>query len=154
VLSVLPLTQVPHLKPLVNAWLVSEWPQRYGPGGPGNLAPDVEAFAKSATELPVGFIVLNRNQPIGFGALKAESIASHTHLSPWAAAGYVRPENRGQGTGAVLLEAIVAHARSLGFPHVYCGTSTAINLLRRAGWQEHESIIHSGKPLIIFRSGA
>lgn len=90
-------------------------------------------------------------EPVGCGALKADSIASHTHLTPWAAAGYVVPTRRGRGIGARLLQAIVAHAAHLGYPHVYCGTSTAIGLMRRAGWQEVKVIVHDGQPLVIFR---
>ena len=50
------------------------------------------------------------------------------------------------------LEAIVAHAKSLGFPHVYCGTSTAVSLLQRAGWNQIDQVVHAGKPMGIFRS--
>ena len=60
-------------------------------------------------------------------ALKAESIASHRHLSPWAATGYVLPSHRGHGIGAQRLSwlLLLAEAGDLGFSHVYCGTSTS-----------------------------
>jgi GNAT superfamily N-acetyltransferase len=147
------LPQVPSLKAAVSAWLLSEWPGWYGQGGPGDLEGDVHSFAKSESELPVGFVVFSGGEPIGFGALKQESIASHKHLSPWASAGYVLPAHRGRGVGAYLLQSIVAHARSMGYPHVYCGTSTARSLLQRAGWHQIERVVHAGKPLDIFRGG-
>ncbi len=153
-LSVQRLSRLPHLKPMVSAWLLSEWPGWYGAGGAGDLEKDVEAFAASAVELPVGFVVFSEQVPVGFGSLKQESISSHKHLAPWAASGYVVPEQRGRGIGAFLLQAITAHARTLGYGHVYCGTSTAMNLLLRVGWHETEQVIHAGKPLSIFRSGA
>ena len=84
-------------------------------------------------------------------ALKAESIASHRHLSPWAAAGLVRPSDRGQGIGTHLLAALEQEARNLGFRHIYCGTSTAESLLQRCAWQLIERIIHEGQGLALYR---
>ncbi len=148
-----PLHQVPRLAATVSGWLLAEWPQWYGPDGPGNLAGDVQAFGRSETELPVGFVVFSGSEAIGFAALKQESIASHKHLSPWAAAGVVLPQYRGRGVGAFLLQAMVAHAGRLGYAQVYCGTSTAASMLQRAGWQLHEQIVHAGQPMGIYRSG-
>ena len=130
-----PLSRIPALKPQVSAWLLSEWPDWYGPDGPGDLSGDVEAFARSDSALPVGLIICRDGEPIGFGALKRESIPSHAHLTPWAAAGYVVPSCRGQGAGAFRLRALEERAAILGFPRVHCGTSTAVTLLRRAGWR-------------------
>jgi GNAT superfamily N-acetyltransferase len=154
VLFVKALSRVPELKPMVSAWLLSEWPTWYGEGAPGDLAGDVEAFAQSESSLPVGFVVFKNAEPVGFGALKQESIPSHAHLSPWAATGFVLPHHRGQGVGAFMLQSVVAHARIMGYNKVYCGTSTAASVLRRAGWREVDQVVHAGKPLSIFRSVA
>lgn len=152
--TIQPLPQAAHLGPIVSHWLLSEWPDWYGKGGPGHLSADVTAFAASELVLPIGFVAFDDEIPVGFGALKAESIPSHRHLTPWAAAGFVLPERRGQGIGALLLQAMAAHAKTLGYEHVYCGTSTSINLLHRAGWHVVDKIVHAGEPMVIFRSGA
>ena len=149
-----PLAHHRELIPLVAEWFVSEWPNWYGPGGPGNLAQDMDAFAASASVLPVGMVIFENHVPVGAGALKAHSIPSHAHLSPWAAAGYVLPSCRGRGLGALLLQALVARAQALGFEHVHCGTSTAERLLTREGWQPIEVIEHASKRLTIFQSAA
>lgn len=149
-----PLSQLPELKPLVSSWLLSEWPSWYGAGGEGDLEGDVEAFAASGHQLPVGLVVFLGESPIGFGSLKQESIKSHPHLFPWAASGYVLPGHRGQGVGAFLLRSLESHAKLLGYPQVFCGTSTATSLLVRAGWHVVEQVQHDGEPLTIFRSGA
>ena len=143
-----------QLIPLVEQWFVSEWPSWYGVDGPGNIRPDLEAFAASEVALPIGFIAFNDGQAVGAGALKAASIPTHDHLTPWAAAGYVVPAYRGRGIGAALLAAMVSHAQALGFPRIYCGTSTAESLLRRCGWSSLALIQHAGKPLTIFSSAA
>ncbi len=140
--------------PTVRHWLLSEWPDWYGEGGPGHLSADVATFAASGVRLPIGFVAVDDGIPVGFGALKAESIPSHSHLTPWAAAGFVVPDRRGQGVGALLLQSMVAHAKTLGYQHVYCGTSTSVSLLHRAGWHMVEEIVHAGEPMVIFRSGA
>ncbi len=142
------------LAPLVSSWLLAEWPAWYGSGGPGDLRRDVAAFAASPSALPLGLVVLSEQQPVGFGALKQQSIPSHASLSPWAAAGFVLPAHRGRGIGAALLQALASQAASMGYPAVYCGTSTATRLLERSGWQLQEAIVHAGKPLGIYRSRA
>jgi N-acetylglutamate synthase-like GNAT family acetyltransferase len=111
----------------------------------------VAAFAASDSSLPAGMLVVDKGQPIGVGALKAESIPSHRHLMPWAAAGYVLPQRRGEGIGGVLLRALVGRANALGHAHVYCGTSTAQSLLTRSGWMAIDTTVLDGKPLTIFR---
>ena len=153
VLTALPLSRKPDLKPLVSAWLLAEWPAWYGTGGAGNLRADVEAFAASEQHLPVGFVVFLDEAPVGFGSLKHDSIDTHRHLFPWAASGYVVPAHRGRGVGGFLLRALSAHALELGYEQVYCGTSTATRLLLREGWREVEQILHAGKPLTVFSSG-
>ena len=150
-LVVEPLARHPELVPLLAEWFVTEWPGWYGVGGQGNVTRDLQNFAASEVDLPVGFVVFSNGAPAGAGALKADSIPSHKHLSPWAAAGFVVPEQRGQGIGAALLGAIVAHAQALGYPRVYCGTSTAESLLQRSGWSTLELVQHAGKPLTVFR---
>lgn len=144
----------PDLAPLVASWLVAEWPGWYGRGGSGDVARDVASFAASASALPLGVVVFEGGRPIGFGALKAQSIPSHDHLSPWAAAGRVEPAQRGRGVGAVLLRELVAQAARLGFPAVHCGTSTSAGLLVRAGWRLLETVSHDGRPLGIYRIAA
>ncbi len=153
-LTVEPLARHRALIPLLAKWFVAEWPAWYASGGQANIGQDLDAFSASETTLPIGFVAFLSGEPVGAGALKAESIPSHTHLSPWASAGFVVPEHRGQGIGAVLLAAMLSHARGLGFSHVYCGTSTAESLLLRSGWQPFEVAQHAGKPLTVFRSAA
>ena len=153
-ITIEPLARHPQHVAEVATWFRRQWPGWYGPGGKGCAKADVQAFAASETELPVGLVVLQAGLPVGVGALKADSIPTHRHLGPWAAAGFVVPGLRGQGIGATVLEALVRHAYRLGYSSVYCGTSTAITLLRRSGWSELERIEHEGETLAIFKRTA
>ncbi len=139
-----------HL-PLLTTWFRGQWPAWYGPGGPGDAELDLAAFASSEAQLPVGLLLLEDGEPAGVGALKIESLPSHRHLTPWAAAGFVLPSHRGRGLGALLLRALVQHAGRLGYETLYCATATAVNLLCRNGWSQTEHIEHEGSRLLIFR---
>ncbi len=149
-LRIEPLCQHKAWLPEVARWFVAEWPGWYGPGGQGDVSQDLQAFAASADTLPLGLLALQGDQPVGAAALKAESIPSHRHLGPWAAAGYVRPGLRGQGVGAALLAALRLHAQRLGHPQLYCGTATANRLLLRSGWTVIDSTVLDGKLLQVF----
>jgi GNAT superfamily N-acetyltransferase len=144
-----PLSAHPEAIPALRAWFEAEWPAWYGPEGPGSAEDDLRAFA-AGEGLPSGVVALRGDGILGVGALKEDSIPSHRHLSPWAAAGLVRPELRGQGIGGMLLEALVERARELGFARIHCGTSTSAGLLGRGGWVLDETIEHDGKPLGIY----
>lgn len=140
----------PALLPTVCDWFMGERPRWYGPGGPGDVEADVAAMAASPDILPLGLVAWRDGQAVGVGALKAQSISSHPHLGPWAAAGYVLPALRGQGIGAALLTALAAHAARLDHARVYCATRTAVRLLSRCGWSVLEEVRHEDGPLTLF----
>lgn len=146
-----PLWRHPGLVPTVADWMREEWPGWYGPGGPGDADADAAAFAASPTALPLGLLVWEDGEPVGVAALKAQSLPSHTHLGPWAAAGLVRPARRGRGLGAALLRALTHQAAALGHPWLYCGTSTAATLLQRQGWEGMDSVEREGHDVRVFR---
>ncbi|HEV2610219.1 MAG TPA: GNAT family N-acetyltransferase [Noviherbaspirillum sp.] len=148
--SVEPLARHPQAIPVLCEWFEAEWPSYYGRGGPGCAHHDLHAYANQGS-LPVGVVAFDTGKVCGVAALKAESIASHKHLLPWAAAGCVHPSLRGQGIGRLLLIALEEEARNLGFDRIYCGTSTAQSLLQRCDWQLIESVDHEGARLGIYR---
>lgn len=148
--TISPLARHRELLPVLARWFIEEWPEWYGPGGRGSAAEDLAAFAASESILPVGLVAFDDDTPIGVAALKAESLPTHRHLKPWAAAGLVRPSHRGRGVGACMLQALVRRAHCLGFGRIYCGTATAVTLLRRSGWSQMEDVRHEGECLVIF----
>lgn len=133
----------------LRRWFETEWASYYAASGPGDAEQDLRAFAHRGS-LPVGIVALQDGLLCGVAALKADSIASHSHLSPWAAAGLVKPSMRGKGIGARLVGGLEEEARSLGFARIYCGTSTAGSLLERCGWELAERIIHEGEDLGLY----
>jgi GNAT superfamily N-acetyltransferase len=148
-LHVEPLASHPEVLPELQAWFEAEWPSYYGANGPGNAQRDLQAYSNS-DGLPFGVVALMGGSVCGVAALKVDFIASHNHLSPWAAAGLVRPNLRRRGIGQHLLLALEKQAKALGFNRIYCGTGTAEGLLQRCGWHLLEYIMHEGESLGIY----
>lgn len=144
------LAEHPDALPWLQRLFEREWPSYYGPGGRGDAARDLRSFASRST-LPVGIVAVLDERVCGIAALKKESIPSHGHLAPWAAAGLVEPLHRGQGIGSRLVQGLEDLARSLGYPAIHCATSTSETLLRRRAWQLCERVVHDGENLGIYR---
>lgn len=148
-LTISPLAEHLQAVPELATWFKTEWPHWYGPGGPGDAESDLLAYANHGS-LPLGVIAFLDDKLCGVAALKAQSLPSQPHLSPWAAAGFVVPSLRGRGVGAALLCALEREAASLGFTRMYCGTGTAASLLVRSGWAFIEMTVREGQEIAIY----
>lgn len=147
-----PLHTCPERITLVASWLLQAWPGWYGPQGQGDPLADAQAYAASAASLPCGVLALRDGEPVGFAAIKTEPLPACPGWGPWAGAGYVIPALRGQGLGAQLLAGLLAHARTLGLPALYCATATADTLLRRSGWHAIAQVAHGEQRLNVYQS--
>jgi GNAT superfamily N-acetyltransferase len=128
------LADHPDAVPVLKQWFEIAWADYY-----------------SREKLPVGLVAFYAGQLCGIAALKPDSISTHTHLSPWAAAGFVVPGFRRRGIGAKLVSALEDVARALGYSTIYCGTSTAIDLLKRQEWQFMERVRYHGEDVSIYQ---
>ena len=105
------LLEVPEALPVLTRWFVEEWGPYYGPEGPGDAEADLRA-ANQRDQLPICLVALDAAGGVtGTVALRAESIASHRHLTPWLAALLVAPEHRRRGIGTALIAAIEGRDR-------------------------------------------
>jgi GNAT superfamily N-acetyltransferase len=146
------LADHPGRLPELREWFETEWESYYGPDGPGDAESDLLWYSNRST-LPVGLIALRGDDLCGIAALKPESISTHPHLAPWAAAGLVRRDYRRQGIGAQLLNGLEDVARDLGYERIYCGTATAGSLMVRSGWEFMERLQYHGDDLVIYQKG-
>ncbi len=147
-----PLALHPEALAALRRMFEAEWPSWYGARGPGSAADDLRAFS-AASGLPFGVVALRRSEVCGVAALKAESIPSHRHLTPWAAAGVVKASLRRQGIGSALLAALEEEARNRGCRAIHCATSTSESLLQRRGYRLLERVTHAGQDLGVYRRG-
>ena len=143
------LVDHPEALPTLERLFQSEWAAYYGAAGPGNAHQDLVAYSNRG-RLPVGLVAFLGSEPCGVAALKADSISTHKHLTPWIGGGMVSPQFRRHGIGAQLVSALEDEARNLGFTTVYSGTSTANSLLIRAGWQFMEVVPYDGEAVSIY----
>lgn len=128
------LYEVPDLIPEITRWFIDEWRPYYGPNGPGDAEVDLRA-ASDADQLPLCLVALDdADTPVGTISLRAESVPSHKHLTPWVAATLVRPDRRGQGIYTSMLTRVEQEAKRLGFGNLYIATDVATDLLERNGW--------------------
>lgn len=127
------LADAPEALPVLQTWFESEWRDWYGPAGPANAASDLRRACNRGV-LPIALVAFIDGEACGTAALKAQSVASHAHLSPWVAGLLVGRRFRRRGIGGRLLDEVESLAASLGFEHLYCATATARSLLERRGW--------------------
>ena len=138
-----------EMLPILKLWFETEWASYYGPEGPGDAQTDLATYA-NGTNLPVGVVAFLNDKVCGIAVLKSESIRSHSHLGPWAAAAMVHRDHRGRGIGTALIRAVEDEAKRRGYKQIYCGTSTAARLLERAGWRLMEQVLHDGENVAIY----
>lgn len=128
------LIDVPEAERALAEWFIEEWEPYYGKSGAGDARADLRAAA-ARDRLPICLVALGPNgQVLGTIALREQSVATHTHFTPWVAAFLVGREHRGQGIGTALLAAVEREARGLGLKRLYVATDIAHRLLRRRGW--------------------
>jgi GNAT superfamily N-acetyltransferase len=143
------LADHPEVLPILKEWFETEWASYYGPGSRGDAKDDLAAYA-NRTKLPVGMVAFLDNEVCGIAALKSESIRTHSHLSPWAAATMVHRDRRRRGIGTELIRVVEEEAKRHGYDHIYCGTSTATHVLERRGWRLMERVAYDGENVSIY----
>ncbi|HEX6141188.1 MAG TPA: GNAT family N-acetyltransferase [Geminicoccaceae bacterium] len=131
------LADHPGLIPDLVAWFIEAWAPWYGPAGPGDARHDLEAACRR-DGIPLGLVALEDGRLVGTATLRATSLETHRHLSPWLAAMLVRPDRRRRGIGTRLVAAIEDVARSQGFREVFVATDAAGRIVEGRGWERVE----------------
>jgi len=136
--------------PTISHWFETEWPNWYGPDGPGDATADLESWCDETT-LPIARIALDETGcVIGIAALKSNGLGEEFGFGPFLSAMYVLPQYRGAGAGTLLTRAIAEVAKIHGYDMLYATTDGARGLLLRLGWNETGFRSHSDRgPLAI-----
>ena len=85
--------------------------------------------------IPISFVALDGNAPVGHVSLVEHNMSSHPELTPWLAGTLVHPSCRGRGVGTQLVRQAVERAGELGVRRLYLYTESARPFYERLGWR-------------------
>ena len=134
------LSQRPDLLPVIAGWVYNEW-WRQVEGTSVDTVTDLLRANLVANRIPMTLVASVDHAPVGTATLLAHDAGTEEwpQLSPWLAAVYVTPECRRRGVGASLVNAIVAHAASLGVSVLYLWTVERVQFYADLGWNMIET---------------
>jgi GNAT superfamily N-acetyltransferase len=135
--------------PTLASWFRDEHPDFFAGQTLSQVAREHFESRLRTDALPISFIALKHNLPVGTIALLVESVTTHTHLTPWLGGLHVRPDQRHKGIGMSLVAHGLQVARELGFDSLYAGINSGEESYLYEGWHVAERVMYCGKPLSI-----
>lgn len=152
---VVDLCEVPFCATVLAYWSYFQWyRERDIP-----FRANVEAYRQRAAgkKLPLAFVALFGDFPVGMVSLKENDLWSRKDLNPWLASLYVHPEYRGRGISTILCEKVIEKAALCGYKAVYLfldhnDLSFLKNMYTARGWHFYEKAIdNDGHSTEIYR---
>jgi len=129
------LDRHPGLVPTLAAWHHAQWGYLYDHWTLDVATAELAGHATRRT-LPTTLVKVEAGELLGSVSLVLEDAPELCgHGSPWLASLYVRPDARGLGIGATLVQAAVAHAASLGVDELFLFTPEHADFYARLGWR-------------------
>lgn len=126
----------------------AQWPQWYGPQGPGDALADLAERA-SAAALPFAVVAFEADRPVGTAAVTQRSIASRAQLTPWLSGLWTSPPVRGREIAKAMIRAAMAEAAARGFERLYAATEHGRALFEGLGWTLVETVDEDGHRLAV-----
>ena len=99
--------------------------------------------------IPIAFVALDGEEPVGHVSLVEHNMTSHPELSPWLAGTLVHPARRGEGIGTALVEHAVSRAAKLGVSTLYLYSERARGLYERLGWRHLWDEVYESEPVAV-----
>jgi GNAT superfamily N-acetyltransferase len=124
-----------------------EWPKWYGVHG--DAMKDLTERSRHGG-LPIGFVALEEQSPVGAVALADAPLAGVGPALPSVIGFWVDPARRRHGIGSRLLMAACEHARAQGIGRLYAATVVASAVFIREGWTMVDSADEPGVKTFIF----
>jgi GNAT superfamily N-acetyltransferase len=133
------LADHPRLVPVIAAWHWAEWGDAYPEGSADEWARILSARAGRGP-VPFTLVAFIAGEPVGAVSLVESDMPADpkvAHLSPCVSGTYVRPEQRSEGIGSVLMEALEERAHRFGLAELFLftGEDEAEGFYERLGWQ-------------------
>ena len=131
-------------------WIVEEWGQYLADS---SVAAMSAALRKSGSDetLPVSFVAIERDRPVGLARLVEHDMDTRRDLSPWLAYVFVSPPDRRKGIATALCQRVLEHAHAIGFSECFLFTPDRENFYARRGWRVVDRISYWNKPVVIMK---
>ncbi len=136
--------------PTLAKWFHDEW----GYLAPGrSLAEQMERVRMKANRgtMPMAFIALDGDTPIGSASLVECDMHSRSHLKPWLSSVFVAPSYRRRGVGTALVSRVVRAAKEQGFPLLYLWTPNEERFYAKRGWEVIERTEYKKENAVVMR---
>ncbi|NDL65506.1 GNAT family N-acetyltransferase [Acerihabitans arboris] len=145
-----PLVDHARHKELVIDWL---W-RAFGNGAGRGFYAAIVGSSLRREGLPITFIALDGDRPVGTVGLWRCDLLSRQDLTPWLAALYVDTDYRGQGLGRRLQAFVRDFSRRAGFANLYL-YATFTGYYERHGWEPiGVGVEYPDMPVHIYQSRA
>lgn len=146
-IRILPLFEVPEHSELITDWLF----QVFGSENSRDFFASIVNSSLRPEGLPVTFVALLDDKPVGTVGLWRCDLISRQDLYPWLAALYIDESQRGCGLGAQLQHHVEAFSRRTGFRELYL-YATFANYYERFGWQHiGDGLDYPDQPVRLYR---
>lgn len=135
---ILPLARFPELADTLADWHHAQWGELMAPWTHAEALAELRAHAAGG-DCPTTLVALGDDGSLlGSVSLVLEDAPELKDIGPWLASLYVRPQARGQGIGAALVHALVAHSAGVaGIETLYLFTHDQTRWYQSLGWQLH-----------------
>jgi GNAT superfamily N-acetyltransferase len=134
----------------VARWLYDEWGQHL-PDGSISKAEKALSSPPDANGLPVSFLAVDDDEPVGIARLVVDDMETRQNLSPWLASVFVPLQFRGRGIGSRLCERVIEEARRLDFPYIYLFTPDRESFYAQQDWCIFDRTVYRGKDIVIMK---
>ncbi len=126
---IVPLSVVPTLCEPITDWL---W-RAFGCDQSREFFASIIQSSLNGKDLPVTFVALDGDQPVGTVGVWRCDLISRQDLFPWLAALYITPARRGTGLSDQLQRHVIAWCQARGYPELYL-YATCSGYYERFGW--------------------
>lgn len=124
------LKNCPQTIPILAQWLYDDW-HSYDSSLTKEIAANSFAKCLKADTIPIAFVVLKNNIPVGVISLKRQNAPEFSDFPAntiWGGSLHVIPTERNKGIGRELSKFATIIAKSLGYPELYFYTSNPVNV--------------------------
>ncbi|KKI44461.1 GNAT family N-acetyltransferase [Hafnia alvei] len=146
-IQILPLSEVPEHCELIADWLFTS----FGSKNSRDFFASIVRSSLRAEGLPITFVALQDEKPVGTVGLWRCDLISRQDLFPWLAALYIDEGQRGQGLSVQLQRYVEDFSRQAGFKELYLYAAFA-DYYERFGWQYiGDGLDYPDQPVRLYR---